>query len=331
MGSQTGILALAAATLLAAAPALGEPPTVSGFLQTQATTGIDGNSDDHHAPSSFAVRRLRLRVTGQVTPTVGYVVMFDPSTPGNLLRDGYLKVTLPGGLELRAGQQKTVFGWENPETSTRLPTVDRALVSDALGRGPDVRDLGLGLYGKWPNGGDTGVEAAVTLVNGAGPNRMEDNDNEKNVWGRAGGFATLHDLKLRAGVSAAAGSHPLAPTGKAQPTDFRRFGVDVELDHPYFALQAEAIASHDESGAQPLGRRGGFVTLVGKLPGHAGPVARWEALDPDTGTGGDRIQRWTLGAWWEPVAHLRLLADFELDRSDVRRDHLGIVWVQAMF
>src|SRR5690606_41305616 len=108
--------------------------------------------------------------------------MFDPHNPRNRPRDGYAGVTAFRYQEIRVGQQKTQFGYENPEPSTRLWTSNRALVSDALARGSDLRDLGVGLLAEIPVGGGLAAEYAVTVVNGAGPYTAADDSYSHIQW-----------------------------------------------------------------------------------------------------------------------------------------------------
>src|SRR6266545_8043071 len=159
---------------------------ISGYVQLQYNATVDANGDDTVAKNTFLVRRFRIKLRGEVFKDVGYVTMFDPSTTSTLLRDAYVTLGFLPHHEVRIGQQKTQFGYDNPESSTKLFTINRAFISDALGRGSDLRDIGLGLFGNWKLPAGVGVDYELTLVNGSGPNLVHDDTARKNFWGRAG-------------------------------------------------------------------------------------------------------------------------------------------------
>jgi hypothetical protein len=322
------------------APAPAHKPTlsVSGFLQVQYTDPIDANDDGTAGVASFSSRRVRIRVKGQVLEDIGYTIMIDPSTPGNLLRDGFISLGLVPHHEIRLGQQKTQFGYENVESSTRLYQVNRALVSDALGRGPDARDLGIGVLGAWSLPGQSGLEYGLTLVNGAGPNVARDDTERKNFWGRVGGrtSAAGDAVKLWLGASFARGDQ-LDRGNPADPADdfvvdFRRVGLDARAETRWFFAAGEWISGSNEEAHGDRDAWGAYLMLVGKTPLHLGPILRWELYDPDRNAAGNELRRITFGAYYDlrPV-NVRLMANYELDASEARRDDAFLLFGQILF
>lgn len=313
-----------------AAPAR-SPVKVSGYLQVQYTDTADAEA--------VHLRRVRVRLRGDVVSGVSYTVMFDPSTPANLLRDAFIALGFVPRLELRLGQQKTQFGYENPESSTRLYPVNRAFVSDQLGRGPDLRDLGIGALGAWPVGAGVGVEVAATLVGGAGPNVTKDDVDGMNLWSRAG-VVYRHDglaLAVRIGGSLATGDHLDKGADPADPADdvtvgFVRYGADLTLDSRWAFFAAEVIqGDHDATGAERRAR-GAYVLLVGKTPWRVGPMVRWDEYDPDSGVDGDRRRRYTLGACYDLSGiDARLTVNVEIDDSQTHRPNVFYLFAQALF
>ncbi|HLU67359.1 MAG TPA: porin [Kofleriaceae bacterium] len=331
-------LALLAAWLPAGRAAADQPTvSLSGYLQAQYTAFADGDGDDEVMNDALALRRVRLRVRARATEWLGATVMFDPSTTGNLLRDAYASVTAIPYHEIRVGQQKTQFGYENPESSTRLWTSNRALVSDALARGSDLRDLGVGLLAEIPVGGGLAAEYAVTVVNGAGPNTAADDTDSPSLWARLGPrWSAPGDVNVRAGASLAAGTarlpDPADPAGSIG-ADFVRVGVDLEVDAPWLFAAAEVIGGEDD----PVrGRRvrglGWYALAVGKLPWRSGALARFDLLDPDRDTAGDTRRRVTLGGFHDlQGGRARVRLEAELDRSAADRDHRLLAWAQVLF
>jgi hypothetical protein len=308
---------------------------VSGYAHLQLNLFVDGNDDDETSSSTLLVRRIRLRFRGEVLPGLGYVVMIDPSTPTNLLRDGFLSLTFVPHHEIRVGQQKTQFGYENPESSTKLFTVNRAFVSDALGRGQDLRDLGVGLLGTWDLASGLGVDYQLTLVNGSGPNVTQDATDRKNFWGRAGIRYERGGLHLRLGGSYGNGDHIRRATmtgGMDVVYDFDRIGADVEVTTPWAFVAAEYLRGTNELPEGDVDAQGFYVTLVGTTPWNLGPIVRYEQYDPDTDADDNLQKRFTFGAYADvrPV-NVRIVANFELDDSDVGRDHAFLLWGQVIF
>jgi len=340
-GAQSGGAVPAAATPPAPAVARPAPPPVSvtGYLQLQYSNASDSNDDGSVAADTTALRRVRVKLTGTPVDRLSYALMFDPSTPGNMLRDAYVSLAHIPHHELRLGQQKTQFGYENPESSTRLYTIDRAVVSDKLGRGADLRDIGAGLLGDWKLGSGVGVDYQVTLVNGAGPNVTRDDTEGKNLWGRLG--ASWRDpggaLEVHVGVSGARGSQVGKGADPVDPADdfvydLVRAGADLVVDHRWVRVMAEVLWGRDSSGGSDTDRMGGYLSVVGRTPWHAGPIARIEQYDANTDADGDRQRRYTVGAYYDVSGvNARLIGNLEIDDSQTAQDDQFLLWAQLKF
>jgi hypothetical protein len=338
----------------ATAPAPSAKATFWGFINAQVS------STDAHAPtkdsSTFEIRRARIGARGEVAPAIGYAILFDASDVS--LKDAYVGVKKVPGLEIRAGQWKTPFGYEQVESDTKLLWVNSSLPVAALARGVDSRDLGLGLLGKWTVPGGVVAELAVSGVNGAGPNKKDDL-NEKNVWGRAGVSAKLGPATVRAGGSYGAGRQVSAlgtdgkfgPQGTGTPTlddtyfYFQTYGADVTLDTPWLFAAAEVIQSERDFSKftsptavtrSSLTARGWYAGVYGKTPWNVGPVFRVDRLDPNRSAVDDVGLRYTLGAYVDvqPV-NARLVFNYELDESDAgftsRAGDRAILFAQVIF
>jgi hypothetical protein len=336
-------------------------PTVklSGFVQGRFTQNFDhddvaavsGTGATATTTNGFSVPRARIRASGELVDGIGYVVEGElansSSTPGSILTDGYARLTSIPFHEIRFGQQKTQFGYENPEGDTKLLVANRTLVSNALGREQnganratgDTRDIGLGVLGNIPVVQGLGLEWAGTLVNGGGPNRSTDDAiaPQKDFWGRAGPALKLGPSTLRVGASYARG-YDVGTTGPAAATVayrylFRRAGVDVQVDAPWLFAAGELIRGDDEiRGASTLRRQGAYVYGYGKTSWGVGPIARVEWYDPNRDVNGDFRRRYTLGAYYDylPI-NARVFVNYELDQSTKRQDDTFIVQTQVVF
>jgi len=335
------------APLTPPAPKVNLVPSLSGFAQVQFAAGLDGTGEGVAPTATVFIRRARVRVKGNVAKGIGYTFLADLATVNNLLRDAYVSTTLVPNHEIRLGQQKTQFGYENPEAATEVFFINFAYASEALARGPDLRDLGVGVLGQWELPAGFGVDYQLTAVNGAGPNVLVDDTPRKNLWGRAGGSYGDFGWKLKVGVSGALGDRFIkADPVTMQPAyrvSFRRLGVDLRADTLWFFAVAEgALGSNDPStGAGATTAAGGYVMAIGKTPWNVGPLVRAEFYDPDLANIGDRNQRFTLGAYVDlkseelrgqlKAGGVRWLVNLDLDASETRRDHAVLSWVQVVF
>ncbi len=296
---------------------------VSGYLTALYKFRIEQNGDGIHDPDAFRLGKATVRVSGRIDRRFGYVVEIDPRSPTILgvLRDGYVTLRLLRGHEVRLGQQKTPFGYENWQGSTTLYTVSRAEESEGLGRGVTHRDLGIGLVGKIKVTDDLRVEDAVALVNGAGFGVQADDTQMKNLWARIGVRYRpgAGELVVHAGLSGAIGDQmgepdPGPPVVPAKRFGFRRLGADLEIDQRWFYASTEAAIGWTETPAESGNVESQLaysVLVAGKSRWHVGPVIRYDADD------GASFRRITAGGYWgEPAAKARALLDYEWFEDD---------------
>jgi hypothetical protein len=313
-------------------------PVVFGYVQTHYRHARDSSADGVVDAPNFRVQRVRLGVRGDVFPWLSYDIEFDPRAPdvGSVLRDAFLAFRFIPHHQLRLGQQKTQFGYENRESSSELYAVNRTELADTLSRGVNLRDIGVGLVGHANLGGGWRLEDAVTLVNGAGLNVQDDTTRRKNLWGRVGLRYRNRpgDLTVWVGASAATGDQrnegadPLDPDDDFQE-EIRRVGADVELDHGRFFASAEYVRGTNENPA--TGERdephGYYVSVAGKTPWQVGPMVRLDTV-------GDEFRRWTLGVYYGlPRAPFRAMVNYEYRalRDGARADDKFYVWTQVRF
>ena len=312
-------------------------PRVSGYMQVHyrfaRATGTDSVVDN----DNFRVQRVRIGVDGDITPRVSYQIEFDPRAPEltGVLRDAYATLHYIPRHDIRIGQQKTQFGYENRESSTDLFEVNRAEISDAIARGQNLRDIGVGLIGNIKLGKGVRFEDALTVVNGSGANVQADDTPRKNVWGRLGlrHRNDASNMLTRVGVSGGAGDFiergDLLDPADDVRIEFVRKGADVEIDHPKFQLTAEYGTAKDENKStaeidEPVGY---YLNLVGKFRPNYGPLLRYDVFD-------DTFKRWTFGAWWgAPAAPVRALLNYEARqlKDGVRGDDKVYLWLQVRY
>jgi Phosphate-selective porin O and P len=320
------------------------PPRVFGYMQAFYRYAFETGSDGVVDNPNFRVQRVRIGVRGDVNPVTSYDIEFDPRAPEitGVLRDAFISFKVIPHHQIRVGQQKMHFGYENIESSTRLFAVNRTEVSDNLSRGDTLRDIGVGLIGNIPLGGSFRIEDGITIGNGNGMNTQDDNTRRKSVWGRIGvRYKDRNDGALVARFGTSLGVGDLIDEGDdpVDPSDdfrlsFKRLGTDMEIDHRLFFFSTEFVAAVDENTAihetdRPIGW---YLNLVGKTPWRVGPIVRYDVLDTD-------FRRWTFGAYYGlPKDSLRFMINYEL--RQIMEDSTGNVgrgddklyfWTQARF
>ena len=260
-----------------------------GFVQTHYRHAFETGDDGVFDAPNFRVQRVRLGAKGDLHPWLSYEVDIDPRAPNitGVLRDAFLAVTVIPRHELRMGQQKTQFGYENRESSSDLFAVNRTELSDALSRGVNLRDIGVGLIGNIRLGTGWRIEDAITVVNGDGMNVQADSTRRKNVWGRAGlrYRQDRTDLTVRVGVSGASGDGMAEGIDPLDPADdyrqaFTRTGTDVQIDHRHVLLTAEYVRGANDNTVTGEGEdlSGYYVNLVGKTRWRVGPILRLDKI-----------------------------------------------------
>ncbi len=312
---------------------------VSGYLQLFYKLRIDTNGDDAREPDLFRVQRARVKLEGRIAPRVRFDLEIDPRAPeiGGVMRDAFLSIAVIPHHKLRLGQQKTPFGYENGESSTRLYTVVRSELAEGLGRGLTLRDIGVAVVGEVPLGSGFTFEDHVAVVNGAGMNVQVDDTERKNVWARVGARYDDPDaaLMVRAGVSGAIGDQrepddPGPPLLPGFRFTFWRLGADVEVEHRWvfvaaeYAMGADAVPADPDAGGDAMAYS---LLIAGKTPWDVGPVVRYDAADAE------EFKRWTFGGYaGRPTARLRAMATYEIFEDEAGpHDHRLLLWTQARF
>jgi hypothetical protein len=311
-------------------------PDLGGYIQILAQRPFDTNDDGDRGNSTFRIQRARIKIDGKIMKKLGYSLSVNPipEAVDDILRDAYVWSRHVPFHELRVGQQKTQFGYEIVESSTKLYYVRRSQVSQNLSRGPTSRDIGVGIVGEIPIANGFSIEDGLTIVNGAGQNVATDTTRRKSYWGRLGGRYENKaiDIDARLGVSGAIGDHldpGLDPTSELDDTffEFTRIGVDAQIEYTYAYVAAEYVSgtNTDLDTNIDADAKGYYVVVAGKTPWKAGPVVRYDTYEDDF----DDYERWTLGAYYgRRAATLRAMINFEHRPS---RDDRLVLWLQAKF
>ncbi|HEX4495519.1 MAG TPA: porin [Thermoanaerobaculia bacterium] len=164
-------------------PAGSEPTLlIGGLIQGQFDGGDKGDARFANDNERFYLRRARLNATGKFLEDFDFRLEMDLSNNLNntsaeraQLTDGYINWNHFSFLNVKVGQFKTPFGFEQLYADARLLTIERSLANDRLTLN---RQVGLGLAGDLL---DKHLSYSVGAFNGNGANNSF-NDNNKFDW-----------------------------------------------------------------------------------------------------------------------------------------------------
>ncbi len=267
-------------------------PKISGAVAMHYNAEFNTNGDSLVDPDGFRLFKARLEANGKISNKILYNIMIDlrHPEPGGLLRDAYIDLLFIKNQTIRIGRQKTQFGWENLESTTELYTVMRAEMSDAISRGWQLRDNGIGILGHIPISKNIRFEDAITFTNGTrfdvtGP---YDFNTKKALWGRLGIRFKKDDLIIKLGGSFGTGGFRYLGEDAIDPADdlyvdFNRLGADVQVDHKHFYLAAEYgwATDHVKDSIMEDPFTGYQVLLAIKTKWKVGPLGKYDVSTLD--------------------------------------------------
>lgn len=235
-------------------------PKVGGYVEAWYQND-DSDLASGKVDNEFRVRRARIDVKGSVTEEVGYRVTANldgAATTKAQLWDGYVTYKINPLAMITAGQFKYNFTIEGLEgTPDRIPVLRAESINDIaspLGTtGGSLRDVGVQLSGGKKEA--LGLKYAVALINGAGLNARDNND-DKDVVGRV----TVSPVEgLTLGIS--------GYKGKGQTED-----AAFDVDESSYGMDAEYMIK-----GLGLSIRGEYVNAKWENWGYNTTSKKWEA------------------------------------------------------
>ena len=333
-------LAAVHAPLEGQAPAKDGPPPIDfrfgGLLQVQADGGDRGDSRFPDTDVRLYLRRARASATARLPQ--GFELKAEVELAGSLsstsnlraqLTDAYVGWKGKGSLQVRAGQFKTPFGYEQLLPDPRMTTIERGLGNDRLTPG---RQVGVQLHGDLAG---KRLSWAVGAFGGSGVNTTTNEDGGLLWAGRLAGTAWKGALAgADATLSIGANGFTSEEKGLAMPADFLLDSTPLTLAFDNLltgrrsgvGLDAELSAGRLEAAAEVLllrfGQEGGGpgrdfdATSASLLAGwevvakRLQLFARYDAFDPSRERDGDDTTTLTFGGSWFLRGHdLKLQAN----------------------
>ncbi len=295
---------------------------VGGYLQANAEFGEPPDARYSGINDRFLVRRARVNVSGSFHENFDFKAEVDignnslGQTTGASWKptasDVFVNWNRFDFANVKVGQFKTPFGYEQILADTKTVFAERSLPNDRL---TENRQIGAAVSGSVL---EKRLAYSVGAFNGSGINQGG-NDDDNFMWvGRLNGTAVQgklfgQDTKLDLGVngyvenanSVSKGGFGFDSTpGGAADNLFagERYGlgVDAQWQLGRFGLQAEYLFGHFEPDnpvpAAEIESDGFYVmALYDILPKKLRGQVRFDRFDPNTDASGDESETWTLG------------------------------------
>lgn len=280
----------------------GKPIKLSGY--TQARYRQDKSVND-----TLDIRRARLNFQGDISERWDYRTQIEfaggttSSTTGAQsysvsLLDAIAGYKVNPYLKLSIGQFLIPFSQENLASNTKLETINRSQVVEALAaRGTDVignqngRDIGIQAAGIiFPKADYSAVDYAFGIFNGAGINRGDTNE-QKDFIGRL----VYHPAKEWSfGGSYYSGRASLSATPRRKD-DRDRIGAEFAYVKDPVSLKAEYIRGNDGATNKEGGYiQAGYFFAPKKFQG----VFKFDRFDRNIEVNEDEVNVYTLGGNW---------------------------------
>jgi phosphate-selective porin OprO/OprP len=286
-----------------------------------------GNAPDTRFPTAdrFLIRRFRPNITGKFAEDFDFKLEADfgnnsvGSTTGYRaqITDGFVNWNRAEYANIKLGQFKTPFGYEQLVSDTKVLTAERSLPNDRLTLS---RQIGVAVSGELL---EKRLGYSIGVFNGNGVNNGFNDSEEFAYIGRITGVPLKtkwldQEVKLSIGLNGLLtddGSVPLSGFGfdssAAAGVDniFKGnrsgWGVDSQLQVGRFGLYAELLGSHfrpDQGNFTATTLDDSFDSLgwyvMGAfdiVPAKLQAIVKFESFDPNTSISGNSSDVWTIG------------------------------------
>lgn len=357
----SAFLSLPLPSQTAAKPAEREPTIkIGGLVQGQLEAGDRGDSRFADDNDRIYLRRARLNAVGRFLEEFDFKLELDlAGTLGNTsglraqLTDGYVNWNRYPSANIRVGQFKTPFGFEQLYTDARLITAEHSAANDRLTLS---RQLGAQVGGELF---ERRVSYSVGLFNGTGANNNFNDNDDFLLAARASAVAFKTKLGGKdASWAAAVNGFRSEDRSLSQPADFgfdstpgtpaldnlftgerEGIGLDsqfqfgpLEIWSEYIRVRFSPVSGIPRRRLETDGWYAQAAYMV--LPPRLQAVLKYESFDPNADFGRDDTKTWTLGLSWYFKGHdlkiqLNYLS-FEVPGSDGREGKL-VARLQAVF
>lgn len=259
---------------------------LGGFIHAQAEVGDAPDSRYAGVNDRFLIRRARVTLRGNFGRDWAFKLEsdFGANTSGNTsayraqITDAHVDWTANPAAQVRIGQFKTPFGWEQILSDTQNPFVERSLANDRLTFG---RQIGLGVSGTFPA---QRLDYSVGVFNGNGVNTSNNDNSNFFTAGRVGFKAWTGKLGGKAATWSVGTNAITTRESGTFVGDREGIGFDTQFSAGPVSLRAEWLQnkSTPRTGTATTADGWYFAALY-DLTSQWQLVSRYETYDPNTG------------------------------------------------
>ena len=332
---------------------------LGGFVQLQAGFGDSPDARFNGIEDQFLIRRARVNLQGSFLENFDYKLEMDlganslseKTGSSAQLTDLYLNWNKFEYANIKAGQYKTHYGWEQLASDTKMLTIERSLPNDRL---TDGRQIGTSVTGAVL---EKRMSYAVGMFNGTSVNNSF-NDNDHFMYtARVQGSAVktewnkmpvewnvgVNALSSKdAGVAKAGYGFDLVAGGAVDNLftgDRNAWGLDTQVKVGPFDFQAEYIRNRFEpDNSTPANgfEADGWYVLAGYyvMPKYLQAVVKYEVFDPNIGVSNNSSDVLTFGLnYYIKGDDLKLMVNYLYGDQDGVGEGKGrlILRAQVMF
>lgn len=324
--------------------------SLGGMIQTQFETGNAPDSRFSNA-DRFLLRRVRLHVAGsflenfnwKLEAELGNANLKNNASYRAQATDAYIAWTRYDFANVKMGQFKTPFGYEQLQSDSTIFFAERSFVNDRFTMG---RELGASVSGDFL---DKRLGYVVGAFNGPASNNGFNDNEQFSYVGRLTGTpwkGKINNWESQWSVGAdaytsrdtSAGSISMQDFGFTSDTfagDRRAWAVDTQFKMGPFDVQGEYFRGHFKpTNRVPFARvnADGFQVTAAAfvIPKILQPAIRYESFNPDVNKAGDSTDEWVFGLNYYIKAHdLKLQLDYHLGNASGQRDNQGRLIARA--
>lgn len=292
---------------------------IGGLVQAQADFGEKGDGRFTTGNDRFYLRRARLNATGKFLEEFDFKIEVDlsanlgnnPQIVSSLraqMTDAYINWNKDPRANIRGGQFKTGYGFEQMYSDPKLFTIERSLPNDRLTLG---RQIGAQVYGDFL---DKRLSYATGIFNGNGPNTTANDNDSFLVTGRfsaipfqrknpkdtfwSAGVNFFHskdqDLTQPSDLGLPAVSFTGTRFGGGLDSQFRFGRLELWTEYLRQTLEPENSPTFKDFTADGWYVQAAYFLIPEKLQ----IIGKYETFDPSTRSSDNETKNWIAGFSW---------------------------------
>ncbi len=271
------------------------------------------DNDNLTPNNTFNLKHARFIVKGKLLKNIDYhamVDLHDNAVKGAKFMQAWVGYTVTKALKFRVGQFKYPFGIEAYPSLMKWKFTNPSFITGSIVKklgssGNAFRDVGAQVFGAHKFSKSVSLEYKVMIMNGAGANKAE-NNNDKDIVVYAG---LKLPKKIHLGASLYSGKG--GPNGELSET---AFGLQAKFNTKKLALQAEYItANFDKTTTTEVKPNGFYAYASYKILPKVELGLRIDRYKADTDANEMKRLTFATGYYFNPIN--RIMVNYEVKEN----------------